>query len=327
MREITFVDAIREAIREEMARDQTVFIMGETSHTFERPRVGLAETFGNERVRYTPIAEEAIVGAAMGAAITGMRPIAEVLSIDFTTCCMDQIVNQLAKYRYVSGRGDVRLPVVIRTQAGVEPPDDRHGAHIEQSLEAWFTHVPGLTVVMASNPYDVKGLLKACIRGNDPVVFIEHRELDMEKGLIPEEDYVVPLGQAEIKRSGSDITVVAWGRMVHMALEAAEALEKQGVSLEVIDLRTLKPLDEASILKSVKKTGRLIVAQEACKTGGFGAEIAAIVAEKSFPDLKAPIKRVASLDTPVPFARTLVERALCSSQDIVSAAKDLTRKR
>jgi pyruvate/2-oxoglutarate/acetoin dehydrogenase E1 component len=325
MREITFVEAIREALREEFRRDKTVFLMGETSQTYERQRLGLEEEFGEERVRYTPIAEAAIVGAAMGAALVGMRPVAEIISIDFTTCCMDQIVNQLAKYRYAGGLGDVKLPVVIRTQAGSEPPDHRHGPHIEQSLEAWFTHVPGLMVVMPCTPYDVKGMLKSCIRGNDPVLFIEHRELDMEKGPVPEEEYTVPIGKAEVKREGKDVTVVGWGLTVHQSLAAAGTLQKEGISVEVIDLRTLKPLDEETILKSVRKTGRLIVVHEACKTGGFGGEIIAIVAEKASQYLKAPLKRVASADVPVPFAATLLARAICNENDIVAAARDSMR--
>ncbi|MBI2859066.1 MAG: alpha-ketoacid dehydrogenase subunit beta [Chloroflexi bacterium] len=323
MRELMYPEAIREALWEEMRRDQSVFLIGETTASDElsRETAGLEEEFGRDRLRYTPVAESAIIGTALGMAIAGWRPVAQIISIDFTLVCMDQIVNQVAHYRYGKGVA-VKLPVVIRTQGG-HRGRSRHGVHHEQSLEALFTHIPGLKVVMPSTPYDGKGLLKSCIRGNDPVLFIDHKLSFQDKGPVPEEEYLVPLGKADVKRPGTDVTVVAWSRTVSQALKAAEALEKRGISLEVIDPRTLIPLDEDAILNSVRKTGRLLVAHEACKTGGFGGEIAAIVAEKGFRSLKAPIKRVGSLDSPIPFSPVLMERILCDEHKIVAGATEI----
>lgn len=324
MRELSFVDAIHEALQEEMRRDPLVYLISEdvTVKQLERSRKGLAEEFGESRVINGPIAETGILGTAFGSAVTGMRPVAEIASINFITVCMDPIVNHIAKYRYATGRGDLSLPIVIRTQTGNAGPLAQ-GPHHESSYEAWFAHVPGLKVVMPSNAYDAKGLLKSAIRGDDPVFFIEHRLLAWETSDIPEDEYFVPIGKAAVARVGTDLTIVAWSRDVLLALRAAEVLATRGISVEVVDLRTLTPLDEETILTSVKKTGRLIVAHEACRTGGFGGEVAAVVAEKGFADLKAPIRRVASLDAPIPQNRGLARRILMDEDDIVAAAVDL----
>jgi len=323
-RELAFVDAIHEALQEEMRRDPSVYLIAEdvTVKQLERARLGLADEFGRARVIDAPIAETAILATAFGSAVTGMRPVAEIASINFVTVCVDPIANHISKYRYATGRGDLSLPIVIRTQTG-NAGALAQGPHHEQSLEAWFTHMPGLKVVMPSDAYDAKGLLKAAIRGDDPVFFIEHRLLAWEKGVVPEGDYTVPIGKAAVKREGTDVTVVAWSRDVRLALSAAATLERRGVSAEVVDLRTLVPLDEAAILRSVEKTGRLVIAHEACKTGGFGGEIAAVVAEKGFRSLKAPIKRVASLDSPIPQNRGLANAILIQEEDIVNAALEV----
>jgi pyruvate/2-oxoglutarate/acetoin dehydrogenase E1 component len=327
MRELAFVDAINEALREEMKRDKMVYLISEdvTVKQLERSRKGLQEEFGNERVLYGPIAETALLGSAFGSALGGMRPVAEIASINWITVCMDMIANHMSHYRYATGRGDIKLPIVVRTQAGNGGAAPQ-GPHHEQSLEAWFPHISGLKVVMPSNAYDAKGLLKAAIRDNNPVFFIEHRLLAWEKGDVPDTDYIVPLGKADVKRKGTDVTVATYSRDVLLALKAATEMEKQGISLEVIDLRTLRPLDEETLLASVKKTGRLIVAHEACKTGGFGAEVAAVVAEKGFQFLKAPIRRVASLDAPIPQTRILAGRSLMNERDIMIAEAELMGK-
>ena len=324
-RELAYVDAINEALQEEMRRDPSVYVIAEdvTVKQLERARKGLAAEFGADRMLDGPIAETAILASAFGSAITGMRPVAEIASINFITVCMDPIVNHMAKYRYATARGDLSLPIVVRTQTGNAGPILSQGPHHEQSLEAWFTHVPGLKVVMPSNAYDAKGLLKSAIRGDDPVFYIEHRLLPWVTAPVPEEEYLVPIGKAKVARSGDDITVVTWSRDVLLALEAAETLAPLGISLEVIDLRTLVPLDEDAILESVAKTGRLIIAHEACKTGGFGGEIAAVVAEKGFHHLKAPIRRVASHDSPIPQSRVLAAAILMNPSHIVAAAEEL----
>lgn len=306
MRTITVRDALKEAIREEMLRDEKVFVMGEdiAEHggVYGVTR-GLLEEFGKERIRNTPIAEAALIGGALGAALTGMRPIAELMYIDFTTVAMDQIVNQAAKIRYMFG-GKAEVPLVIRTQGG---GGRGSAAQHSQSLEAWFMHVPGLKVVMPSTPYDAKGLLKTAIRDNNPVLFVEQKMAYNFKGEVPEEEYLLPFGQADVKREGSDITVIANSYMLPRALKAAEEVkEEEGISVEVIDPLTLVPLDTESIAKSVSKTGRLVVVHEAVKTAGFGAEIAARIMEsEAFYYLDAPLKRVAGAETPVPYNETL----------------------
>jgi len=325
MRELTYREAIREALREEMRRDPKVFLMGEEIAEYGgsyKVTLGLVDEFGRERVRNTPLAEASIAGAALGAALVGMRPVAEIMYIDFSFIAADQIINQIAKLRYMTG-GMVKVPVVIRTQGG---GGVAAGPHHSQSLEAIYAHIPGLFVVMPSNAYDAKGLLKSSIREDNPVMFIEHKKLYGESCEVPEEEYLIPLGKGEIKRPGKDITVVAYSRCVLRALNAAEDLAKEGIELEVVDPRTLKPLDEDIILSSVQKTGKAMVVYEACRTGGFGAEIAAIISEKAFDYLDAPIKRVAALDSPVPFNPKMEDYVLPNEEDIKAAARELMGK-
>ena len=325
MRELTYREAIREALTEEMERDSLVFMLGEEIAEYGgayKVTQGLVDKFGRDRIRNTPLAEAAIAGAALGSALTGMRPVAEFMYIDFSLIASDQIINQIAKLRYMTA-GMVKVPLVIRTQCG---GGVSAGPHHSQSLEAIFTHIPGLIVVMPSNPYDAKGLLKSSIREDNPVIFIEHKGLYGQTGMVPQEEYLVPLGQAEVKRQGNDITVVAISRTVNHALKAAETLEKDGIDLEIVDPRTLKPLDEDMILSSVKKTSRVMIVHEACKTGGFGAEIAAMVAENGFDYLDAPIKRVAALDSPIPFNPRLEDYVLPNEDDIIAAARELMGK-
>ncbi len=321
MREITYRDAINEALREELERDNRVFLLGEDIQdpwmgTY-RVTGGLSPDFGVERIRNTPISEAAIVGASVGAALTGMRPVAEIMYIDFMTIAMDQTVNQAAKIRYMSG-GQVKVPLVIRTQGGA---GRSMGAQHSNSLEAWFVHIPGLYVVMPSTPYDAKGLMKASIRDENPVIFIEHKKLYTVKGQVPEEEYLVPLGKAEVKRKGKDVTIVATSRMVQWALDAADKLSQDGIEAEVIDPRTLVPLDEEVILESVARTSRLVVAHEAVERCGWGAEIAAIVAEKAIGYLDAPVKRVAAKNSPIGFAPAFENQILPGVDEIVRAVK------
>jgi pyruvate/2-oxoglutarate/acetoin dehydrogenase E1 component len=323
VRRITFRDALNEALLEEMRRDETVFLLGEDiGRCWEgafKVTKGLAEKFGDERVRDTPISESAIIGAAVGAAITGMRPVAEIMFGDLTALAMDQIANQAAKIHYMFG-GQVAVPLVVRTPFG---GGVNIAAHHSQSLEAWFMHVPGLLVATPSTPYDGKGLLKTAIRGENPVMFCEHKLLYPVEGEVPEEEYTVPFGVAEIRREGSDVTVVATMFMVHKALEAAKKLEKEGLSVEVVDLRTLVPLDKEAIKASVKKTGRLVVVSEDCKTAGVTAEIAAVVAEEALDYLDAPIKRVAEPDTPIPFSPPLEKHVIPDEESIAKAIREI----
>ncbi len=323
MRQISYRDALREALREEMLLDKTVFVLGEDVGRYWQGAFkvtkGLAEEFGDERVRDTPISESAIVGVAAGAAITGTRPIAEIMFGDLSALAMDQIANQVAKLRYMFG-GQTIVPVVIRMPFGAGV---NIAAHHSQSLEAWFMHVPGLKIAMPSTPYDAKGLLKTAIRDDNPVMFFEHKLLYSFEGPVPEEDYTIPFGAADVKREGEDVTVVATLYMVHKALAAAKTLGKEGIDLEVIDPRTLAPLDKQSILNSVKKTGRIVLVTEDSKTAGVSAEIAAIVAEESLDYLDAPIKRVAEPDTPIPFSPPLEQFVIPNEKSIVKAAKEI----
>ncbi|MEM3731238.1 MAG: alpha-ketoacid dehydrogenase subunit beta [Candidatus Bathyarchaeia archaeon] len=323
MRKITYREALREALREEMRRDSTVFLLGEDIGKYWggafKVTEGLAEEFGEERVRDTPISESAIIGAGVGAAITGMRPVAEIMFGDLTALAMDQIANQAAKIRYMFG-GQAKCPLVIRTPFGAGV---NIAAHHSQSLEAWFMHVPGLYVAVPSTPYDAKGLLKTAIRGNNPVIFCEHKLLYPIEGEVPEEDYTIPFGVADVKRDGEDVTVVATLFMVHKALNAAKTLEGEGISVEVVDPRTLAPLDKQAIIKSVKKTGRLVIVTEDCKTAGVSAEISAIVAEEAIDYLDAPIKRVAEPDTPIPFSPPLEEYVIPNEKTIIKAIKEI----
>jgi pyruvate dehydrogenase E1 component beta subunit len=318
MKETRYIRAITEALDEEMSRDENVFIIGEDvggpGGAFSATK-DLLGKFGERRVKDTPISESAIVGLAIGAAAQGLRPVAEIMFMDFLTVCMDQIVNQMAKMRYMFG-GVYKLPVVIRAPCG---GGLNAGPQHSQCLESWFAHVPGLKVVMPATPYDVKGLLKTSIRDDNPVLFIENKALYALKGEIPEEEYLIPIGKADVKRTGKDVTVVATSRMVHQALEAAKTLSKEGIEVEVIDLRTISPLDKETIFTSVEKTSRLVVAHEAVKAFGIGAEISAMVCEEMIDCLDAPILRVGAPFVPVPF--NLENFYLPNSGDVVKAVK------
>jgi pyruvate dehydrogenase E1 component beta subunit len=318
MKETRYIRAITEALNEEMARDENVFIIGEDvggpGGAFSATK-DLLEKFGERRVKDTPISESAIVGLAIGAAAQGLRPVAEIMFMDFLTVCMDQIVNQMAKMRYMFG-GVYKLPVVIRAPCG---GGLNAGPQHSQCLESWFAHVPGLKVVMPATPFDVKGLLKTSIRDDNPVLFIENKALYALKGEIPEEEYLIPIGKADVKRVGKDATVVATSRMVHQALEAAKTLSNEGIDVEVIDLRTISPLDKETIFKSVEKTSKLVIAHEAVKAFGIGAEIAAMVCEEMIDCLDAPILRVGAPFVPVPF--NLEKFYLPNSEDVIKAVK------
>ena len=323
MREISYRDALKEALREEMLRDPTVFLIGEDIGRYWggafKVTKGLAEEFGEERVRDTPISESAIIGVSVGAAMTGMRPVAEIMFGDLTTLAMDQIANQAAKIRYMFG-GQAKVPLVIRTPFG---GGVNIAAHHSQCLEAWFMHVPGLQVAVPSTPYDAKGLLKTAIRNDNPVVFCEHKLLYPIVGPVPEEDYTIPFGVADLKREGTDVTIIATLYMVHKSLNAAEALQKEGINVEVVDPRTLVPLDKETILNSVKKTGRVVIVTEDCKTAGVSAEIAAIIAEEALDYLDAPIKRVTTPDVPIPFSPPLEQYVIPDEKRIVKAVKEV----
>ncbi len=323
MRKITYRDAIREALEEEMERDERVFLIGEDiadpfGGSFN-VTMGLSSKFGFNRVRNTPISEAGLVGTAVGAAMTGMRPVPEIMYIDFAGCCLDAIVNQAAKIRYMSG-GQVEVPIVFRTQQGTGRSS---AAQHAQSWEAIFAHIPGLKVVMPSTPYEVKGLLKTAIRDDDPVMFIEHKLLYGIKGEVPEGEYTIPFGEADIKREGKDITVIATSRMVHFCLEAAEILEKDGISVEVIDPRTIVPLDKETIINSVKKTERVAIVHEAVERAGYGAELSALINEMAFDYLDAPIKRIAAKNSPVGFAPALEDYLTPNTEKIYKAIKEM----
>jgi pyruvate/2-oxoglutarate/acetoin dehydrogenase E1 component/TPP-dependent pyruvate/acetoin dehydrogenase alpha subunit len=324
VRKVMYREALQEAAREEMIRDEGVFIMGEDvglyGGAYGATR-GLFEEFGSERVRDTPISEATIGGAAVGAAMAGMRPIAEIMYIDFTPLAMDQIANQGAKNRYMFG-GKTTVPMVIRTEGGA---GRSIAAHHSQSLEALWTHFPGIYVVMPSTPFDAKGLLKAAIRDDNPVMFIEHKMLYGVEGYVPDQDYVIPFGVADVKREGLDVTVVTYSRMVHRSLEAAQRLSEEGISVEVIDLRTLKPLDMDTISASVKKTGRVVGVTEAYKTGSFLSELAMRIQEEVFDWLDAPMVRVAAADVPVPMAETLEDAAVPNVEAIIKGIRSVLR--
>jgi len=338
-RQLDFAEAIREAIRQEMKRAKTVFVLGEDVGKFGGIfgcTKGLQEEFGEERIRDTPISETAIIGAAVGAAVTGMHPIAELEFMDFIGCGMDQVFNQMAKIRYMFG-GSMTVPVVLRTPCGSRYPVACGAAHHSQSLEAWFIHVPGLKVAVPSTPYDAKGLLISAIRGQDPVLFVEHKLLYYAKrmpklrepypdliGNVPEEPYSIPFGKAEVKRPGEDVTVIATMMMVHKALRVAEDLAKMGIDIEVVDPRTLVPFDKETIVNSVKKTGRVVVASEDAKTGGVAAEITSIIMEEAFDYLDAPVTRVSALDLPVPYAPALESTVVPQERHIREAVIELT---
>ncbi|MGE0707089.1 MAG: alpha-ketoacid dehydrogenase subunit beta [Planctomycetota bacterium] len=301
MATLTLIQAITSALRDEMRRNPDVLVLGEDvgrNGGVFRATDGLQAEFGEDRVMDTPLCESGIIGAAIGMALYGMRPVPEIQFLDFIYPAFDQIVSELAKMRYRSG-GEYAAPVVIRTPYG---GGIKGGHYHSQSTEAYFTHTAGLKVVIPSNPYDAKGLLLTCLRQDDPVLFLEPKALYRKaKGEVPDDDYTVPLGQAVVRRAGTDMTLIAWGAMVPVTLEAAKRAEDDGISCEVLDLRTLVPLDEAAVLESVKKTGRMIVVHEAQRTSGFGGELAAIVAEKALEYLEAPIQRVTGFDTPFPY--------------------------
>jgi pyruvate dehydrogenase E1 component beta subunit len=340
MRKLTIAEALREALREEMLRDPSVFLIGEDigiKDGWGGPfgvTKGLAEEFGHERVRDTPVSESAIIGVAVGAAMMGMRPVAEVQYGDFIFCAMDQVVNQAAKMRYMSG-GQVKVPMVLRVPTGAT----KRGAQHSQSPDAFFTHIPGLKVAAPSTPYDAKGLLKTAIRDDNPVIFLEHKLLygisrpgykpepgapPQVTGEIPEEEYLIPFGHADIKRGGKDITLVAKLLMTYRALSSATKLAQEGISVEVIDPCTLIPFDKNTVIESVKKTGRLVIVEEDNKTGGWGAEVAAVVAEEALDYLEKPVRRVSTFDTPIPFAPSLEDFVIPSEDRITEAIREMT---
>ena len=321
----SYREAVRDAMSTAMRRDEDVFIMGEDIAEMGGSMgvtQGMLEEFGPERVRNTPISEMAIVGAGIGAAIAGMRPIVEIMYQDFTTLAMEQIVSQAAKHRYMSG-GQIKVPITIRTQggAGWSP-----GAQHAQQLEAWFVHVPGLKVVFPSTPEDVRGLLWSSIYEDNPIVFFEHRTLYGIKGEVPDEIEPIEIGKARIHREGEDVTVVATGRLVHESLKAAEQAAEEGISVEVFDPRTLQPLDEDALIASVKKTNRAVVAHEAVTRMGWGAEVAAVVQEKAFDYLDAPVARVGAKFTPIPFAPVMEEWVIPHAKDVLAAIKKTVGK-
>ena len=325
MEELSYREAVRDAMSTAMRRDEDVFIMGEDIAEMGGSMgvtQGMLEEFGPERVRNTPISEMAIVGAGIGAAIAGMRPIVEIMYQDFTTLAMEQIVSQAAKHRYMSG-GQIKVPITIRTQggAGWSP-----GAQHAQQLEAWFVHVPGLKVVFPSTPEDVRGLLWSSIYEDNPIVFFEHRTLYGIKGEVPDEIEPIEIGKARIHREGEDVTVVATGRLVHESLKAAEQAAEEGISVEVFDPRTLQPLDEDALIASVKKTNRAVVAHEAVTRMGWGAEVAAVVQEKAFDYLDAPVARVGAKFTPIPFAPVMEEWVIPHAKDVLAAIKKTVGK-
>ena len=320
MPELTYREAVRDALARALREDESVFLMGEDIAEMGGSMAvtqGLLAEFGPKRIRNTPISEIAIVGCGIGAAIQGMRPVVEIMYEDFLTLSMEQLVNQAAKHRTMSG-GQVKLPLTIRTQggAGWSP-----GAQHAQQLEAWFVHVPGLKVVFASTPEDVRGLLWSSIYDDNPVVFFEHRTLYSLKGEVPDELEPIPLGKARVHREGEDVTVVATGRLVHEALKAAEEAEREGVSVEVVDPRTLQPLDEETIVVSVRKTTRCVTAHEAVVRGGFGAELAAVIQHGAFDWLDAPIERVGAKFAPLPFAPAMEQWVVPHAEDVLEAIR------
>ncbi len=321
-RMLTYAQAIQEALSEEMERDERVYIIGEDVGVWGNLygcTKGLLAKFGNARVLDTPISEAGFMGCAVGSAAAGLRPVAEIMFIDFITIAMDQIINHAARWHQLSN-GAVRVPLVVRTQGGV---GTRNSSQHSQSLENWFVNVPGLLVVMPATPYDAKGLLKAAIRDDNPVIFIEHKGLYRIKGPVPREDYLVPLGLAEVRREGTDLTIVANSMMVHHAMGAAEELAREGVSAEVVDPRTLYPLDEEAIYRSVRKTGRCMVVNEAPAAGGWAGEVSALVGEHCFRDLHKPVRRVTGRRTGIPYGKDLERLAVPGVRDIIDAARSL----
>jgi pyruvate dehydrogenase E1 component beta subunit len=319
-REITFGQAIREAIAEEMARDERVFVIGEDvaeAGSVFKVLVGLLDEFGADRVIDSPISEAGIAGIGVGAAITGMRPIVDIMFGDFTTLVMDQLINQAAKTHYMSG-GKLNVPMVLRTTLGASR---RSAAQHSQSLHALFSHIPGLKVAVPATPYDAKGLMKSAIRDDNPVIIFEDKTLYQEKGPVPEEEYVLPLGQADVKRTGEDITIVATSSMVYVALEAVEKLAEVGISAELIDPRTTSPLDAETLIRSAKKTSRALVVDEGCQQYGVTGELAAVIADGAFYYLDAPVKRIGAMNVPVPFSPAMEDLTIPSADTVVETAK------
>ncbi len=317
---ITYRDALNQALREEMQHDPRVFLMGEEVGVYQgayKVSRGLMQEFGERRVIDTPITELGFTGVGVGAAMVGLRPVIEIMTWNFSILAMDQIVSSAAKMLYMSG-GQVKIPIVIRGPGGAA---HQLGAQHSQSLESWYSHVPGLKVAAAATPYDAKGLLKSAIRDDDPVIFIEGETLYGSKGEVPEDEYVVPLGVADVKREGTDVTVIAWSKMVKVALEAAETLANDNVSCEVIDLRTLRPLDRQAILDSVARTNRCVVVEEGWPYAGVGAELADLIQREAFDDLDAPVERVTGADVPMPYARNLEHDAMPTAQRVIDAVR------
>ncbi len=319
---ITMREALNQAMKEEMRRDPSVFLLGEEVGQYQgayKITQGMVQEFGEWRVRDTPIAEEAIAGIAVGAAFVGMRPIAEMMTFNFSLLALDQIVNHAAKYRYMSG-GQIRCPMVMRGPSGAAA---QVAAQHSQAFESWFVHVPGLVVVMPSTPKDAKGLLKSAIRDDNPVIFMENEVLYNLKGEVPEEEFTIPLGLADVKRAGKDVTIVAWSRSTQFALQAAELLAKDGIEAEVVDPRTLRPLDEDLIFDSVRKTNRCVVVEEGWRYAGFGAEIADRVQRECFDALDAPVVRVTAADVPMPYSRMLEKAFLPQPEKVVAAVHEV----
>ncbi len=319
MPEISYREALNDALREEMQRDPAVFLLGEDVGLYGgafKVTEGLYAEFGEKRVIDMPIAEGLIVGAAIGAAMVGLRPVAELMTVNFALLAMDQIVNHAAKIRYMFG-GKAKVPLVIRAPGG---GGNQLGAQHSQSLESYFLHCPGIKVVMPSTPEDAKGLLKEAIREDDPIIFLEHEHLYNTKGEVPPGDYTIPIGKAAVRRKGSDLTIISYSNMALLAAEASEQLAQEGIQAELIDLRTLSPLDLATIITSVRKTNRAIIIEEDWKTGGVGAEVSAQIYEHAFSALDAPIVRVAGKDTPMPYAKNLEQAAIPRVEDVIRAA-------
>jgi len=321
-RTIMYREALNEALKEEMRRDPAVFVLGlgiserGGSHKVTQ---GILQEFGPKRILDTPIAEASFTGLGVGAAITGMRPVVEIMFVDFTMLILDQVVNQAAKYDFMTG-GHSKVPLVLRTQGGC---GNGLAAQHSQSLEALFYHIPGLKVVMPSTPFDAKGLLKSAIRDDDPVIFLEHKLLYMNKGEVPEEEYLIPLGKGDIKRPGRDATVIAWSNMVPRALAAADQLAREGIEVEVVDPRSLVPLDKELILDSVRRTEHVLIVQEAVRRGGVASDLCSIITEEAFDYLDAPVRILAGLNTPIPFNLNLERHCVPQEEDIVASVRQL----
>jgi pyruvate dehydrogenase E1 component beta subunit len=319
---ITYRDALNQALREEMLRDPKVFLMGEEVGVYQgayKVSRGLLQEFGEKRVIDTPITEEGFAGVGVGAAMVGLRPIIEMMTWNFSMLAMDQIINGAAKMLYMSG-GQFKIPIVVRGPGGAA---HQLAAQHSQSLESWYAHVPGLKVVAPSTAYDAKGLLKSAIRDDDPVIFFEGETLYGSKGEVPDGEYIIPIGIADVKREGTDVTIVAWSKMVNVAMKAADQLAAEGVSCEVIDPRTLRPLDEAPILKSVQKTNRCVIVEEGWEYSGLGAQLAYMLHRDAFSDLDAPVTRVTGEDVPMPYAKNLEHMVMPSLGRVVAAVKEV----